>query len=74
MLPLARIGTVRALGDNLQLINSMVDCGREGKEYLFGSHAIVPEVLMCTDVAALRHCEHLANSVNAAAQHHRGAV
>ena len=61
-----KCGTVRLLADNLPIINGWIgnehagvcssfDVGGEDVE-------VMPEVFCSTDVAALRHCEHLAKS------------
>ena len=58
----SRAGTVGVFGPNLAEANAMIRCEQEGHEYRCGDSGIDPDVYVCTDVAALRHCEHLANS------------
>jgi hypothetical protein len=58
----SRSGTVKVFGPNLASFNKMIDCDRTNSNYDFGPNSIVPEVLVVTDVAALRHCEHMACS------------
>jgi hypothetical protein len=61
-----RGGTVRLLNSNLLLLNNMILAEQGGRRILIDlagrTVEIKPEVFIVTDVSALRHCEHLANS------------
>ena len=59
-------GTTRLLAENLPIINGWVEKESTGtcSEFTIGETVVdvMPEVFSTTDVAALRHCEHLAAS------------
>jgi len=64
-----RNGTTRLLGPNLPLINKMIGMKKaEGEAACIPvtvegqTWQIAPDVLVCTDTAALRHCEHIGAS------------
>ena len=57
-----REGTRSVLGPNLARINDMIASARAGLCKPCNGGRFTPEVFVVTDVAALRHCEHLAGS------------
>ena len=46
----------------MQRINDAIACARKHGEIACPGGAVKPEVFIVTDLAALRHCEHLAGS------------
>lgn len=65
-----REGSARLLGPNLQAINEMIKLKLESEEakqctsvtLKTGAISVRPDILVVQDLAALRHCEHIANS------------
>ena len=57
-----RDGTVRLLGPNLERLNTAIKADQDDVCIKCGDSEISPEVLIVTDVSALRHCERIANS------------
>ena len=57
-----REGTKLVLGPNLPLLNAAIVADQKAECIKCGESEIWPEMFVVTDISALRHCEHLANS------------
>lgn len=57
-----RAGTKRLFGPNLDVINETIRCTSAGICVEADGVQVRPKIYVCTDVAALRHVEHLAGS------------
>lgn len=57
-----RDGTSKVFVPNLQIINDTIRGKRSGVCVDCGGTIVKPKIYICTDIAALRHCEHIAGS------------
>jgi hypothetical protein len=55
-------GATRLTGPNLPVIRDLVSADQNGRRVDIGGWKVIPQMMFCFDLSALRHCEHLAGS------------